>query len=949
MQATGSSAGTLRFGVFEADLRAAELRKHGIRIKLQEQPFQILALLLRHPGQLVTREELRQELWPAHTFVDFDRGLNKAMTKLRSALGDSAESPRYIETLHRRGYRFLAPVSEVHEDSHPIFAEHGERTEWFEHAERQGDRHADHHGDRHAENGGRDADERAASASGSRHHGRGASDRASTGKYVRWARRHRNIAATAAAFVIGIVGLLAYLRIYHPVVFGGSAGEFGPRQSVAVLGFRNLSGSAQDAWLSTALSDWLITELSAGDQLRTIPAESVARMRIELALPDVDSLGRDSLTRIRRNLGTDYVVAGSYAMLSGDSGGQLRLDLRLQDARTGETVVAVSESGTESRLFDLVADAGEQLRSKLGAGAITSEQAAEVATALPSKSEAAHLYWEGLARLRVFDALAARDLLSKAVEAEPDFALSHSALATAWVQLGYDANANAEAKKAYDLSNDLSRAERLLVEARYRETSRDWQKAIEIYRALFEFFPDNLDYGLALAADQVNAGEGKEALATVAALRNLPAPVSDDPRIDLAKARAAESLGDFKTVQMFAARAAEKAKASGASLLLARARLDEAWATENLGEFDQVDSLVKEAKGLYQAAHDRKGVADAETTGAIALWMEGDYLGAKKGYEDSLAIYREMGGQLNVANESDNIADILFGLGDLNGAKKNYEAALSIYREIGHPDGIPLAKNGLGDVFLTLGMHEEAKKMYEESFEACQQIGDRSKAGVALSGLGRVYLLEGDLEAARKSETRAKEVFDEIGDKSQSMESRLLLAQIFLDEGDNAAAASSAKDAISVFEQTRAKKDQAAAYLLLARALLAQGRVVEARANVDKAVAAADQAHYRELEMLSSIAAARVGAASGSLEDRANVEGRLNALITEATAAGFVSEAMEGRLALGEVEMASGNATAGLSQLQSLEKDAAAKGYRLIEEKAAAARRTAQQTALQGG
>src|SRR5256885_4848110 len=102
MQGTGSGPRTRRFGVFELDVRAAELRKRGVRIKLQEQPFQILCLLLDHSGQLVTREELRQKLWPAHTFVDFDRSLNKAMTKLRAALGDSPESPRYIETLQDR-------------------------------------------------------------------------------------------------------------------------------------------------------------------------------------------------------------------------------------------------------------------------------------------------------------------------------------------------------------------------------------------------------------------------------------------------------------------------------------------------------------------------------------------------------------------------------------------------------------------------------------------------------------------------------------------------------------------------------------------------------------------------------------------------------------------------------------------------------------------------------
>jgi DNA-binding winged helix-turn-helix (wHTH) protein len=112
----GDSPRMLRFSVFEVDLWAVELRKHGVRIKLQEQPFKILALLLERPGELVTRDELRERLWSADTFVDFDRSLNKATNKLRSALGDLAESPRFIETLSSRGYRFIALISNQGDD-----------------------------------------------------------------------------------------------------------------------------------------------------------------------------------------------------------------------------------------------------------------------------------------------------------------------------------------------------------------------------------------------------------------------------------------------------------------------------------------------------------------------------------------------------------------------------------------------------------------------------------------------------------------------------------------------------------------------------------------------------------------------------------------------------------------------------------------------------------------
>lgn len=99
-----------RFGVFELDLSAGELRKSGVKLRLQGQPFQVLALLLARAGEVVTREELQQKLWPSDTFVDFDHSLNTAINKVREALGDSASSPRYVETLARRGYRFIAPV-----------------------------------------------------------------------------------------------------------------------------------------------------------------------------------------------------------------------------------------------------------------------------------------------------------------------------------------------------------------------------------------------------------------------------------------------------------------------------------------------------------------------------------------------------------------------------------------------------------------------------------------------------------------------------------------------------------------------------------------------------------------------------------------------------------------------------------------------------------------------
>src|ERR1700724_1616260 len=110
MQEPGLPSRVVRFDVFEIDLRAGELRKEGRRVKLQEQPFRVLSLLVERGGEVVTREELREKLWPADTFVDFDHGLNSAVARLREALRDSAEKPRFIETIAKRGYRFIAPL-----------------------------------------------------------------------------------------------------------------------------------------------------------------------------------------------------------------------------------------------------------------------------------------------------------------------------------------------------------------------------------------------------------------------------------------------------------------------------------------------------------------------------------------------------------------------------------------------------------------------------------------------------------------------------------------------------------------------------------------------------------------------------------------------------------------------------------------------------------------------
>lgn len=891
----------LRFGVFEVDLRTAELRKHGVRIRVEEQPFHILALLLESPGELVTREDLRRKLWSADTFVDFDRSLNKAISKLRLALGDSSESPRFIETLHRRGYRFIAPIQE---------------------------------GDRNNDEAPRPARESDPNFQSPWVQALPAPLPTAAAEFrAPW---WRSWGAVAVVSVLG-VGVALSVVYSRPRPNVAVAPAVVPRHSVAVLGFKNLSGRPNQAWISTALSDWLTTELSAGEQLRTVPEESVARTRIELSLPDVDSLGKDSLTKIGKNLGADFVVVGSYASLGQPPREQVRLDLLLQDTRNGETIAAVSETGTEAHLFELVSQGGEQLRARLGVKAVTRSEAAEVAIALPSNHDAARLYSEGLARLRVFDALAARDSFQKAISLEPDYAPSHSALATAWATLGYDGNAKLEAKRAFELSANLPRADRLLVEGRYHEMSKDWEKAIDIYRALFAFFPDSMDYGLALAHAQVSGGKGNNALETVEALQKLPPPMSGDPRIDLAEARAAESLGDYKRDEAACLRAAEKARASGASLLFAEARGYEAWALSNLGRSDEAVQAAAESKQIYLGAHDPRGVARAINLGGIALENKGDTVGAKGMYEEALATYQQIGNKLGVANELDDLGDVLLALGDLKGAREKYEESMATDEEIDNPDGIALAKGALGVVLLAIGDHAAARKSDEESVELCRRIGDREKAAIGLAGLGNAVRVEGYLEQARKYESEAVAIFDEIGDKQSSNRFQLDLAELAIDGHDGPAAEAIAGRVAGEFAKENAFRDESLANAVLSRALVAQGKTEEARNAIARSLALAEKYHDRQVELYVAMTAAQVIASSNTATARAAAVSRLQQILAEATKAGFITYSLEARLALGEIEILSGNRSSALAHLESLKGEASDRGLGLIVQRATAA------------
>jgi serine/threonine protein kinase/tetratricopeptide (TPR) repeat protein len=789
------------------------------------------------------------------------------------------------------------------------------------------------------------------------------------------------VPAAAILVAVAIVGFLYYgwhsarqlIRTDSGSAALSVSSPIKPRRSVAVLGFKNLTGKPDEAWLSTALSELLATELAAGEKLRTISGEDIAHTKEDLSIPDTDSLGKETLVKLRKNLGSDYVVLGSYLDLGKEGGGQIRLDLRLQDAGAGETIATLSKTGSEEQLLSLISYIGEQLRNKLGIPQMTPNEAAGVTASLSSNARASRFYSEGIAKLRLFDSLSARDLLQKAVAEDPDYALAHSALAQAWSGLGYDRKAQAEAKRAFDLSASLPREQRLWIEGHYDESIREGDKAVEVYRTLWDLFPDNLDYGLRLAAAQTHAGKA-EALQTVAAMRKLPPPASEDPRIDHAEAAAAESLGDLKRQQSAASAAAEKAAQQGARFLMAAALYSEGWALQNLGQFRESMRVAEQSEQISRSLGDRTGVSRVLNLTGSALMSTGDVQGALKKYQAALSISRETGSKQGMSTATNNIANVLLVRGDLSGARKMYQQAVSLFHEVGDKDYEGYALNNLAGVTTEQGnwfaatkisdqalrlFHEVndkdgtayalvgvasalevhgdlpgARKNYEESLNFARETGDKSIAAYATYGLCHVEALAGDLPRAKKQCLDTLRTRQEMGDKTTIAETRSRYAELLIEEDQPQEAETLLRQALEQFVAERLSDDEIEGRAILAYALAAQGKTAEAQSEINSAEKLATKSQNAATRLELQIVAARQRAGTDKI---VKAKDRLEAVRAAATKYGFVGYELEAELALGELEMNSGKTATARLHLASLQEAAMASGFLSISRKAAAA------------
>ena len=655
--------------------------------------------------------------------------------------------------------------------------------------------------------------------------------------------------------------------------------------------------------------------------------------------------------------------------ISSVSRGQIRLDLWLQDTEAGTTVASISETGTEANLLSLCPKPA-RLAEKLGIARVPEKEQQHVLASLPSSPELARLYSEGLNSLRIFDIEKAKSLFEKVVAGEPDYARGRAALSLTYSALGYDEKAKQEAKRAFNLSSSLSREDRLYIEGRYREASRDWATAAKVHQTLFQLFPDNIDYGLRLAYDQENDGKPNDSLATVQALRRLKVPLRDDPRIDLAEGDAIGSRGEFSQQVQLARSAAAKAKEQGSGMVLARARAMEGRALWRSGKPAEAGQPLREAQELYTKAGNYQASAGIMRTIGGLAYDAGDYEKARRELEQALAVFRRIGARGGIANTLNDLGNAYYSQGNYQAAKKIYQQSLDVLRELDDKSGIAGGLGNLANVLDSEGELQAAERMQRETIEAFgavddqrgvaatmnnlgmllaeqgkllpakqinedalalhQKIGFRSGSAYTLQSIGEVLEALADLSGARNAFQKALTIRRELGEHGNVATTQVDLAELSLEEGNAAVAEDLVRQSIQVFISQKDRDQEAWGGAVLARALVAQKKLPSAQAAISRAKITLPSGASYTTRFAVSLAGARVEMASDRTTEAAV---QAQQVLAQAEQHGYAGYALEARLVLGELKMKVDRA-AGAKQLQDLEAEAQSRNYMLIARKA---------------
>jgi eukaryotic-like serine/threonine-protein kinase len=435
----------VRLGAFELDLQAGELHKGDSKILLQEQPFQVLRILVENAGELVTRDDIEKKLWPNDTFVEFDHGINTAIKRLRTALGDSAENPKYIETVARRGYRLIMRVEQVHSSS-------------------------------------RDGPSRRklliATAIESGHNAAVSSGTATLSE-VRAARRGKNwkIAVPVLLVALLVAGGL-YYRLHR-------RGPLIDRDLIVLSDFDNKTG---DTVFDDALRQGLSVQLEQSPFLYLVSDRKVNETLKLMGRPTSDRLTPEVTREVCQRTASKAMVSGSIAAL----GAHYVLNLEAVNCQSGDSLGSEQvEAESRETVLRVLGQAATTIRAKLGESIATIQRYDTPLEQASTKSlEALQTYSLGYKIWSAKGDAAALPFFQRATERDPNFAQAHLASAMAYYNLGEATLAAEATEKAYALRERVSALERLRIESIYYHiVIGDLAKATQVYELWRQTYP----------------------------------------------------------------------------------------------------------------------------------------------------------------------------------------------------------------------------------------------------------------------------------------------------------------------------------------------------------------------------------------------------------------------------------------------------------------------------
>jgi DNA-binding winged helix-turn-helix (wHTH) protein/tetratricopeptide (TPR) repeat protein len=629
--------GYLRSGEFTLNRRLRELRRRDVILPVSGKAFDLLLYMVSNPGRPLSKSELLDAVWP-ETAVE-EANLSQNVFLLRKVLGSGNDGP--IKTLAGRGYQFAAEVIEIDsaipQPSQPVTPRPQTDHVAIESIEATQTRivvYEDIEDD-------------------------------FFWSLPRW------MSLTLVGILLLIIGGWFGRRHWE----GGRSeravsaeGGMSARQALAVLGFRNVSSHAEDAWLSTAVAEMLANEMNAGERLRVVPTAEIARAQKDLGVVPGSEDSEKARDGLQKATGADLLIQGSYVVLNQGANPSIRLMIEVEDAHSGKQLKSFVETGTVSNLFSLIDHAGQDLRRDLSDHGSKADDENALA-GMSQNSEAMRLYSEGVEQQRRFDSHAARSLFERAVAADPQFAMAHMSLADAWSDIGFVEQASKEAAEAYRLSTNLPKQQKLAIEAGYRATSDNTEdETIRLYQALFTFYPDDPSWVFDLARVQDDAGHYQDSINTLERVRKLPLTLAQEAELDGNEAEAYVFLDDREShakAKKLAVAGVELANKQQAPLLRATVIRSQCYALAVVGPNQDAQKACEQARDAFEMVGNLRAVASETNNLANIAEQRGDRKTAEGDYEESERFFHAMGNLNDEIAMLENLALLYIEEGDL--------------------------------------------------------------------------------------------------------------------------------------------------------------------------------------------------------------------------------------------------------------------------------------------